>query len=132
MNRIINAAKSSGAKVYFGYCPCDADSLVNAAKNYAWLRAYDELIADIYDYDGVIGKCESYIYNHIYFFDCAFHLNDYGRTYRTYQLYLDLCDELGVEAKYQINSLGTSFDGCKFEPKTTGKPKIPVDFLLEG
>ncbi|MBR2964967.1 MAG: leucine-rich repeat protein [Clostridia bacterium] len=132
MNRVINAAKSSGAKVYFGYCPCDADSLVNAAKNYAWLRAYDELIADIYDYDGVIGKCESYIYNHVYFFDCAFHLNDYGRTYRTYQLYLDLCDEMGVEAKYQINSLGTLFDGCKFEPKTTGKPKIPVDYLTEG
>ena len=132
MNRVINAAKSSGAKVYFGYCPCDADSLVEAAKNYAWLRAYDALIADIYDYDGIIGKCEDYIYNHVYFFDCAFHLNDYGRTYRTYQLYLDLCDEMGVEAKYQINSLGTLFDGCKFEPKTTGKPKIPVDYLTEG
>ena len=131
MNRVINAAKSSGAKVYFSYCPCDADSLVDASKNLAWIRAYDELVADVYDYDGVIGKCEDYIYNHLYFYDCAFHLNDYGRPYRTYQFYVDFCSEMEVPVKYQIDTLGTDFDGCIFEPKTTGKPKIPVDFLLE-
>ena len=132
MNRIIGAARSSGAKVYFAYCPCDADSLVEAAKNYEWLRAYDKLIAEIYDFDGVIGKCEDYIYNHLYFFDCAFHLNDYGRTYRTYQFYLDLCETIGRRANYGITSLGESFDGCLFEQRTTGKPRVGVDYLTEG
>lgn len=132
MNRIIRSAQSSGAKVYFGYCPCDADSLVDAAKNYAWIRAYDELMKEIYVYDGIVGKCEDYIYNHVYFFDCAFHLNDYGRTYRTYQFYLDISETLGREVKYKINSLGTNFDGCLFERNTNGKPLIGVDYLSEG
>lgn len=132
MNRIINAARSSGAKVYFGYCPCDADSLVEAAKNYEWLRAYDKLMAEIYDFDGIVGKCEDYIYNHMYFFDCAFHLNDYGRTYRTYQFYLDICPLLGREAKYGIYDLGRSFDGCLFENNSTGKPRVGVSYLTEG
>ena len=132
MNRIINAAKSSGAKVYFSFCPCDADCLVDAAKNYEWLRAYDKLIADIYDFDGLIGKTEDYIYNHLYFFDCAFHLNDYGRTYRTYQFYTDLCAVLGREVEYRIADLGTEFDGCLFEKNSTGKPRIGVDYLTEG
>ena len=132
MNRIINAARSSGAKVYFAFCPADADSLVEAAKNTAWLRAYDTLIAEIYDFDGVIGKCEDYVYNHQYFYDCAFHLNDYGRTYRTYQFYLDICSYLGRSAKYGITDLGTSFDGCLFESNTTGKPQMGVNYLTEG
>lgn len=132
MNRIINAAKSSGAKVYFSFCPVDADQVVSAGKNRAWMQAYDALIADIYDYDGVVGKCEDYIYNHIYFFDNAFHLNDYGRTYRTYQLYVDLCDLLGKEDKHGIYDLGRNFKGCVFENRSTGKPIVGVDYLSEG
>ena len=131
MNRIIGVARSSGAKVYFGFCPTDGDALVDAAKSREWISAYDALIAEIYDFDGSVGVCEDYIYNHLYFYDCAFHLNDYGRTYRTYQLYLDLCEILGIEAKYGIYDLGTSFDGCLFENRSSGRPLFGVDYLME-
>ena len=131
MNRAINKAKLGGAKVYFGFCPVDADQVVSAGKNRAWMRAYDALIAEIYDYDGVVGRCEDYIYNHIYFYDNAFHLNDYGRTYRTYQLYVDLCDLIGIESKHGIYDLGRSFKGCLFENRSTGKPVMGVDYLAE-
>ena len=58
-------------------------------------------------------------------------LNDYGRTYRTYQFYRDLCDTVGIEAEYGIYDLGTKFPGCLFENRSNGKPLIGVDYLME-
>ncbi len=131
MNRIIDSAKTSGAKVYFGFCPTDGESLVEPAMNLEWIRAYDKLIEDVYNFDGSVGRCEDYVYSRIYFYDNAFHLNDYGRTYRTYQFYIDLAEILGIDDTYGITELGTYFEGCLFEPNTTGKPRMKPIFLME-
>ena len=129
MNHAIASAKSSGAKVYFGFCPADADAVVEEARNEAWLKAYDKMIADNYDFDGFIGTSQEYIFNHKYFYDCAFHLNDYGRTYRTYKLYLDVCEVLGITATHGIYDVGTDFEGCLFEEGSDGTPLTKVDYL---
>lgn len=131
MNLIIGRAKESGAQVYFGFAPVDADKLVDEAKNVEWLLAYDQLIIDLYDFDGILGSCTDYIYNHKYAYDCAFHVNDYGRTYRTYQLYTDICRALGIEDINDIYSKGTSFAGCLFEIGSDGTPIDKVDYLTE-
>lgn len=115
MNRAIDLAKSSGAKVYFAFCPSDANALVEGADTYARLRAYDELIRSTYNFDGLVGMAENYVFDHSYFYDCAFHLNDTGRTYRTYRMYLDLADILGITDTNGYKSVGTDFDGCTFE-----------------
>ena len=129
LNRAIASAKSSGAKVYFAHAPMDAYAVVEEARNLEWIRAYDKLIADTYDFDAVIGKAENYIFDHNYFYDCAFHVNDYGRVYRTYQLYLDLADIVGVSSSRLPDTLGTDFEGCEFEKTDDGRPLHKVDFL---
>lgn len=129
MNRAIDLAKSSGAKVYFAFCPSDANALVEGADTYARLRAYDELIRSTYNFDGLVGMAENYVFDHSYFYDCAFHLNDTGRTYRTYRMYLDLADILGITDTNGYKSVGTDFDGCTFED-SDGTPLtnwIPVN-----
>ncbi len=128
VNHAIAAAKSSGAKVWFGFCPVDFDSLVEPARSLEWLAAYDTLIAELYDFDAVLGESCDYIWNRKYFYDCAFHMNDYGRTYRTYQLYSDIARKLGITELAAIDSRGTSFDGCIFEKTADGKPKFNVEF----
>ena len=72
-----------------------------------------------------MGSSIDYVYNHEYFYDCAFHLNDYGRTLRTYQLYTDLCEILGITEKKGITDVGRDFNGCLFEVGTTGAPLYP-------
>ena len=123
INRAIASAKSSGAKVYFGFCPSDASSLVDGAESAAWLRAYDELIENTFDFDGLVGSSSNYIYDHSYFYDCAFHLNDTGRTYRTYRMYLDLLPILGIDSPRAYAAAGTNFDGCTFED-SDGTPLV--------
>ena len=129
MNYVIGKAKASGAGVYFGFAPADAYALVDAAKNIDWLLAYDTLIMDLYDFDGLMGSCADYVYNHKYFYDCAFHVNDYGRAYRTYNLYVDVAEALGLEKINGFYSKGTDFDGCLFEEDSDGTPIEKVDFL---
>ena len=125
MNRVIALAKGSGASVYFGFCPVDGDKLVEGADSATWLAAYDKLIDDTYIFDGRIGKAQSYVFDHKYFYDCAFHPNDYGRVYRTYQLYLDICSELVITDTKTVTELGTSYQGCLFEQGATVEPLTP-------
>ena len=122
MNRSISLVKSKGIKVYFGFCPTDSSSLVEVADSRSWLLDYDDFIKKNYAFDGVLGSCIDYIYDHKYFYDCAFHPNDYGRTYRTYQLYLDLVGVLGFDDVSEFDGHGTSFSGCLFESESDGKP----------
>ena len=129
MNMAISKAQATGAKVYFGFAPADADKLVDAAKNVDWLLAYDKLIDDLYCFDGRLGSCIDYIFNHNYAYDCAFHVNNYGRTWRTYQVYEDLCAKLGITDVKNVDGAGTDFKGCLFEEGTTDKPKFGVDYL---
>ncbi len=128
VNHAITRAKTSGAKVYFSYCPTDAHALVDGADTVAWLDAYDKMIQDNFLFDGRVGKASDYIWDHLYFYDCAFHPNDYGRAYRSYQLYVDLCAKLGITEPQGYLSVGTEFDGCLFEdedgiPNTDWAPK---------
>lgn len=129
MNFAITAAKSSGARVYFGFCPADANALVDEAKNEEWLLRYDEMILENYCFDGIVGTCADYVFNHKYFYDCAFHPNDYGRTYRTYLLYRDISSILGIKNPTGIYDKGTEYEGCLFETGSDGTPVTKVDFL---
>ena len=121
MNRAIDAAKSSGAKVYFSFCPVDntsfSEEIYNAYDGHSEIHffAYERLIKDNYNFDGLLGNVATYIYHHEYFYDNAFHLNDYGRTLRTYDVYVDLCGVLGISSPKAIDAVGTSFEGCLFE-----------------
>ena len=128
MNRAFDAARSSGAKVYFGFAPIDGESIVPEAQNLAHFRAYEKLIENIYHIDGLMGSCKDYIYARKYCYDCAYHTNAYGRTYRTYQLYLDIADTLGIENPNGIYSKGTNFEGCLFENNSNGKPLTQINF----
>lgn len=114
MNRAFAAIKASGAKVLFSFAPVDREALIPEADSPEWQAAYDKLIADTYtSLDGMLGSSSDYVFDRKYFYDCAFHLNDYGRTLRTYQVYLDLCEYLG-RAPSDMD-LGKDFQGCLFE-----------------
>ena len=132
MNTTIAAAKTSGAKVYFGFCPTDADSIVASRKNMKALREYDALIASTYDFDGLVGSSANYVFAHQYFYDCAFHTNYYGKVLRSYRLYADLAPMLGIADVIGMTDYGTSFDNCLFESTVDGLPKYKVSFLAGG
>lgn len=129
MNKAIASAKKSGAKVYFGFCPIDANSIAAENKNKEALLKYDALIASLYDFDGLLGSCQNYIFAHQYFFDCAFHTNYYGKVLRTYRLYVDLADVCGITDIIGMTDYGTSFDNCLFEETSDGLPRYKVSFL---
>ncbi len=120
MNRAITLARSSGAGVYFGFCPVDADALVDGASSAEHLSAYDALIGSLYCFDGTLGSCADYIFAHEYFYDCAFHLNDTGRSVRTYVMYLDLARLLGISDTHGYTDVGTDYEGCTFAPEYFG------------
>ena len=109
----IKDVEATGAAVYFSFCPADEFALIDEAKSEAWQKAYDAYIAETLDVT-VLGTCSDYIWAHKYFYDCAFHVNDIGRPLRTYQLYKDLAQELGLSVK-AMDAVGTDYDGCIFE-----------------
>ncbi len=129
VNRAIALIKETGATVTFGFAPVDADDVVPEAQNKEWLSAYDKLILDYYDFDALLGSSADYVFAHTYFYDCAYHVNDYGRTYRTYQMYLDLCELLGIKDVKAIDAVGTNFKGCLFEASSDGTPVTKVEYL---
>jgi hypothetical protein len=120
----------SGANVYFGFAPVDEYAVVEEAKNKEWLAAYEQLIVGLYDFDALLGSVSDYIMDHRYFYDCAFHANDYGRTYRTYQMYVDLCALLGIEELRGFYDVGI-YNGCQFEKGSDGTPLTPVSWLSD-
>ena len=127
MNRAINAAKSSGASVYFTYAPVDYNAIAEEAKINlsAWCDAYEYFLSSNYSFDGLLGKPEKYIFHHKYFYNNAYHTNDYGRVYRTYQMYLDLCPLLGIKTPYNVLDKALYFDGCLYERGATVGPVTP-------
>lgn len=129
LNRAILSAKESGARVYFSYCPMDAAALSEEIKanGTEWFATYEKMIADNYVFDGAVGSVSGYVYHHKYFYDNAFHPNDYGRAYRTYTLYRDLCAVLGKSAVNGIFDVGTDFEGCLFEMDSLGYPVTDID-----
>ena len=131
--RSANAAKAGGAKVLFTFCPCAAGDVADFARTAEWMAAYDALLRDGFSYDGILGSCRNYVFDTQYFFDCAFHTNNYGRTWRTYTMYKDLCAYFGIEVRYQNGDLGTDYQSCLFEKDAAGniltEPKYKVDWL---
>ncbi len=130
MNRAILAAKSTGAKVYFSFSPADASRLCSEALADidAWCADYEAFISATYEFDGLLGHAKDYIMHHEYFYDNAFHPNDYGRTFRTYQVYKDLCSMLGIEKMNPIFYVGFDgdIDGCRMETDYDGVPNYPA------
>ncbi len=129
MNRAIEAAKSTGAKVYFSFCPVDASRLCEdaLADIDAWCASYETWIASTYNFDGILGNAKDYIMHHEYFYDNAFHPNDYGRTYRTYQVYKDLCDLFNNTAVHAMDYIRDgAIRGCRVEANQDGDPKYPA------
>lgn len=132
MNRAFAKIKGTGAGVYFAFAPVDEHALTAEAKSASHLSAYDELILDTYTaLDGIVGSSVDFVFNHEYFYDCAFHPNDYGRTYRTYRLYVHLAEMLGIDEIKEIKSEGVYFVGCLFEDTTDGEPKFPIGFAID-
>ena len=142
VNRMIREINATGAMSLFSYAPVDGTGVpgssfgvipevkANAAD---WLSAYDALIRETYyEYDAYVGCAANYIFHHNYFFDSAYHLNNYGRALWTYQLYTDLCIELGIDDVNGYLECGTEFEGCMFEAGVTdGKPTYKVDYIEE-
>ena len=130
MNRAIRAAKGTGAKVYFSFSPADASRLCSEALADidAWCADYEAFIASTYEFDGLLGNAKDYIMHHEYFYDNAFHPNDYGRTFRTYQVYKDLCAVLGETTVNPIFFVGFDgdIDGCRMETDYDGVPNYPA------
>ncbi len=127
MNREFSKIRATGATVYFAFAPVDESALADTAKSAEALVAYDALILSTYSSaNGIIGESISYVFHHEYFYDCAFHLNDYGRTLRTYRLYCDLADALGIEDIKGIFDEGKQFEGCLFESSDDATPKYEI------
>ena len=130
LNRVINVAKASGAKVYFSFAPIDADKLTDEAKAdiSGHTAEYDSLILDLYDYDGLVGSSKNYIFAHVYFYNNAYHPNYYGRVWRTYTLYSDLAAMLGKDKK-DYNDAGYDYEGCLFEMVHDNQPRYKVTYM---
>ena len=142
VNRIIREIKATGATTLFSYAPVDGTGVPGSsfgvipevkADAAIWLSAYDALIREAYyEYDAYVGCAANYIFHHNYFFDSAYHLNNYGRAIWTYQFYTDLCVSLGIEDINGYLEVGTGFEGCMFETGVTdGKPTYKVDYIEE-
>ena len=124
MNHAIDAAKSSGAKVYFAFAPIDADKLSDEAKANVSAQTYnyDWLIINTYNFDDILGSSKNYIYNHRYFYNNAYHTNYYGKVWRTYGMYTDLASLLNLGSVKNYDAVGTNFDGCLFESVGDNSP----------
>ena len=130
MNRAINAARSSGAKVYFSYAPMDYSAICKEAKADldSWLSAYEKFIADTYDFDGIIGEAKNYMFDHKYFYNNAYHTNNYGRVYRTHRMYVDVASIFGISNPKRVLDGAGVYDGCLFEKDAVNGPVTGVKF----
>ena len=98
LNYEIELAQSYGAKVYYNFAPvCDTAILKDIrTAGPEWFDRQEQMLLDTFSFDGVLGDAENYIFNYKYFYDSAYHPNNFGKTYRTYRVYLDLCELLGI------------------------------------
>jgi hypothetical protein len=85
------------------------------------------MIESTYAFDGVLGNVKGYFMNHEYFYDNAFHPNDYGRTVRTYQVYKDLSVLFENSNPHTVDYIRDGvIAGCRVETDYDGIPNFPA------
>lgn len=99
LNHAISIVQKNGAKIYYNFAPVSDTAIIKEARDAGpkWFDDFEAFILEHFNFDGVLGDAENYIFNVKYFYDSAYHPNNYGKTYRTYRIYLDLCELLGIE-----------------------------------
>ena len=132
LNALIAIAHENGAKVYNGFPPIVDRSVDPKIRENIdeVIATYEAGIMEAYDFDGLLGTAKDYIFHTIYFYDSAYHPNNYGKTYRTYQVYVDLCEILGItdiNGYYDVGTKDDFFATLFEEGVVDGKPLIEAD-----
>ena len=111
LNSYAEDLQDEGAKVYYSFCPMNADALEAETTAESIVEYYDYLKADL-KFD-ILGSPLSRILDNEWFYDSNFHLNTSGARYYTRQVILDL--------KAVLND----FTAVKFP--VPEKPELPQD-----
>ena len=98
LNYEIELAQKNGARVYYNFAPVAETAIIAEAREMGpeWFDNFESFIIETFSFDNVLGEAENYIFAVKYFFDSAYHPNNYGKSFRTYRVYLDLCEMLGI------------------------------------
>ncbi len=105
--------EDKGVKVFFGFAPVSKKALSTAAALAVTQKAYDADVRGWYGVD-VLGSCSNHIFDYTYMSqNDSHHLTDKGRVLHTYQLYLELCEALGITNVHESSdAVGKNFPGC--------------------
>ena len=97
LNRIINRAANTGAKILFSYPPHNKNNIEQSSLNDKAYNAYNAWIAKTVNCK-LISDVRNYIYKGEYFANTDYHLNTIGRELHTRQLAKDLINaNIGVK-----------------------------------
>jgi len=95
LNKYASLCKRKGARVYFGFSPIDADSVVSSQKE---KTEFIKSLKKELDFP-IISDIDNYILDSAYFYDTNFHLNSTGALQRTSLLADDLLSVLGLDVQ---------------------------------
>ncbi len=97
LNRVIDTAKASGAKVLFSYPPHNKNNIEESSLNEEAYTSYNEWIAKTMHCQ-LISDVQDYIYDGQYFDNTDYHLNSVGRKLNTEKLVKDIiAADIGVK-----------------------------------
>ena len=113
MNAALQLHEDKGVKVFFGFAPVHKNALTTETKNTAIQKGYDADMAATYGVKA-LGSCSDHIFAYGYMSqNDTHHLTDKGRVKHTFQIYLELCEALGITDGYQNSTdVGRDFPGC--------------------
>ena len=111
----IAALRDNGVTVFFGFAPVNKNALAGTGATASTQTAYETMIAEQFGVE-LLGSCSDHIFEWNYFVsNDAHHLTDKGRVLHTWQMYLDLCEAMGITDGYtNSRAVGTDFEGCKW------------------
>ncbi len=89
LNRIIDKAANTGAKIVFSYPPHNKNNIENSSLNESAYNSYNKWISETIHCQ-LISDVRNYIYGGEYFANTDYHLNTVGRELHTKQLAKDL------------------------------------------
>lgn len=97
LNRIINKAKQSGAKIVFSYPPHNKNNVEKDSLNDNAYNSYNQWISQTVNCT-LISDVRNYLYGGEYFDNTDYHLNSHGRKLHTKQLATDIINaNIGVK-----------------------------------